>query len=288
MTGLPPPNHTQVPNILLDKMMLDMSESELKVTLAIVRKTLGWHKKKDQISYSQLEKLTGMGRQAVSTGIEAALKRGLIEIVGTGSRGVNIFGLVIDDQYENQTSDTADQYENQTTTGMKIKHTKETTQKKKDISSDDDAQEIPEKPKKQREPNPLFDAVAQYVFEIAPDELKDEGGRIGILSSWLSGKSDGVKHGKSRVTVGFISAPAKPEHVMAFASYWKSSSSANIPYDLVKFVDAWRKWVSGLKTNGVRRVQQNNATIPEVKLSDNEIEARRQQIAVARKGEQSL
>lgn len=282
MTGLPPPNHTQVPNILLDKMMLDMSESELKVTLAIVRKTLGWHKKKDQISYSQLEKLTGMGRQAVSTGIEAALKRGLIEIVGTGSRGVNIFGLVIDEQYENHTSD---QDENHTRTSMKIKHTKETTQKKKDISSNDDAQGS--KPKPEREHDPIFDAVAEHIFGISLEQLNGHGPRVGILAAWLNGKSDGVKHGSAKTEVGFISAPAKPEHVAAFAAYWNSTSKANIPYDLVKFVDAWRKWVTGLKGQTVRREQQHGATAPEVKLSDREVEARKQQLAAARKGEQS-
>lgn len=228
MTGLPPPNHTQVPNILLDVMMLDMSESELKVTLAIVRKTLGWHKKKDQISYSQLEKLTGMGRQAVSTGIEAALKRGLIEIVGTGSRGVNIFGLVIDDQYENHTSEPIDQYENHTRTSMKIKHTKETTQKKKDISAEADAQDSKsEKPKKQREPNPIFDAVALGSFGLSKmNGDKTVGAMVGKIVKWLKEQDD-----------------VTPKQVTEFYDWYADETDDSAaPRDAGKFAVWWSKF----------------------------------------------
>jgi len=96
-----------------------------------------------------------------------------------------------------------------------------------------------------RERNPLFDAVAQYVFGIDPLEVTSQGGRIGIIASWLAGKSDGVKHGKSKTEVGFISSPASPEHVRAFAGAYKAAyQNANMPYDLQKFVDSWRKWAS--------------------------------------------
>ncbi len=145
-----------------------------------------------------------------------------------------------------------------------------------------------EKPKIEREHDPVFDAVAEHIFGIALDQLNGTGVRVGILAAWLNGKSDGVKHGSTKTEVGFISAPAKPEHIAAFAAYWKSTSKANIPYDLVKFVDAWRKWVTGLKGQTVRRAAQKATTAPEVKLSASEIEARKQQLDAARKGETTL
>lgn len=112
-----------------------------------------------------------------------------------------------------------------------------------------------------REPNPMFDAVAQYVFEIEPKTVTKEGGRIGILTAWLSGKSDGVKRGKKREEVGYISAPAKPEHVQMFAAYWKSvKHGADLPLDLVKFVDAWRQWATSVKINGSKRIETNGKT----------------------------
>lgn len=112
-----------------------------------------------------------------------------------------------------------------------------------------------------REPNPMFDAVAQYVFEIEPETVTKEGGRIGILTAWLSGKSDGVKRGKKREEVGYISSPAKPEHVQMFAAHWKSvKHGADLPLDLVKFVDAWRQWATSVKVNGSKRIETNGKT----------------------------
>ena len=73
------PNHTQVPNLLLDEHMRDMSEAELRIMLAVCRKTFGWHKQKDRISLTQLEELTGMSRQGVIGGVQKAIGRGLLE-----------------------------------------------------------------------------------------------------------------------------------------------------------------------------------------------------------------
>ena len=78
------PNYTQIPNALLDEHMADMKEAELKVTMAIARKTFGWHKQTDRLSITQLMDLTGLSRQGVLNGIEAGLNRGTIyrEAVG--------------------------------------------------------------------------------------------------------------------------------------------------------------------------------------------------------------
>lgn len=82
--GYDEPNHTQVPNALIALMPV-MSEAELRVTLAIVRKTYGWHKREDKLSYSQLMELTGLSRQGVSDGLDAGMERGTITRTEAGN-----------------------------------------------------------------------------------------------------------------------------------------------------------------------------------------------------------
>lgn len=73
-----PPNYTQVPNALFDVAMRDMGAAELKVVLAVIRKTIGWHKQRDAISLSQLEEITGLARANVIRGVREAAKHGWI------------------------------------------------------------------------------------------------------------------------------------------------------------------------------------------------------------------
>lgn len=54
------PNYTQIPNVYLDEIMQTLSGNENLVFLAIMRKTFGWHKEKDSVSYSQIRKATGI------------------------------------------------------------------------------------------------------------------------------------------------------------------------------------------------------------------------------------
>ena len=56
------PNYTQCPNDILDHWLPHLREAELKVLLVIIRKTFGYHKKRDKISISQIEKITGLHR----------------------------------------------------------------------------------------------------------------------------------------------------------------------------------------------------------------------------------
>ena len=74
-----PPNYTQTPNEFFDELLPEIdSMAELKVTLAIIRQTFGWHKVEDKLSLTQLVELTGMHKETVSIGIQAALKRGYV------------------------------------------------------------------------------------------------------------------------------------------------------------------------------------------------------------------
>lgn len=87
------PTYTQVPNVLLDNMHL-LTDAELRVTLAIVRKTIGYHKSgPEPISYTQIEKLTGLSRQGAINGVKAAIDRGTVKLNGKGKRGVHLYAM---------------------------------------------------------------------------------------------------------------------------------------------------------------------------------------------------
>lgn len=81
------PNTTQIPNNLFNGEMLKMKDTELRITLIVARKTLGWienletgmRKEEDWISHSQLTKLTGRSSRALSTAIENCIKYKWIE-----------------------------------------------------------------------------------------------------------------------------------------------------------------------------------------------------------------
>ena len=73
------PNHTQVPNVFMDVHMKNLSGSQIKILLAITRKTIGWHKQTSEaIAYSQMKDLTGLENSAISTAIGELEKMGLV------------------------------------------------------------------------------------------------------------------------------------------------------------------------------------------------------------------
>jgi phage replication O-like protein O len=81
------PNYTQIPNSLLDHWLPHLSDAETKVLLVIMRKTFGWHKVRDRISLSQLEKLTGKKKQAILKASKRLEKIGLISKTVIGKKG---------------------------------------------------------------------------------------------------------------------------------------------------------------------------------------------------------
>lgn len=63
-----------------------LSPSESKVLWAIMRKTWGWHKKKDRISYTQFEGLTLMDRRHIAPALKRLIARNIITQTGNGQR----------------------------------------------------------------------------------------------------------------------------------------------------------------------------------------------------------
>lgn len=93
--GVDKPNYTQIPNLMLDDLMMYMGEAELKVTLAIARQTFGYHRQTIKLSLGALQELTGMSRPSVVKGITEGMKRGTIEREKSDDRYT--YGLIIND-----------------------------------------------------------------------------------------------------------------------------------------------------------------------------------------------
>src|SRR6516162_2087458 len=84
------PNSTQIPDVILDHWMADLSGAELKVLLYVARRTYGFGKESDNISLSQmaegikrrdgtsLDHGTGLSRSSVKRACNSLIDRGIL------------------------------------------------------------------------------------------------------------------------------------------------------------------------------------------------------------------
>lgn len=89
-------NFTQTPNILFDQLLKELSNSELKILLVIIRQTNGWidkktgnRKEKDRITYSQFILKAGLSRRIISGAIKSLSQMKLIEITDSSGNILN-------------------------------------------------------------------------------------------------------------------------------------------------------------------------------------------------------
>lgn len=87
------PNSTQLPNLILDKVIPRVPEPEARCLLYICRRTFGFQKESDRISFSQfiegirdrrgniLDFGTGLSRQSVSAGLKNLVRAGAIAVI---------------------------------------------------------------------------------------------------------------------------------------------------------------------------------------------------------------
>lgn len=71
-------NFTMVPNEVIDEHLKDLSGAEIKILLAISRKTIGWHKETDWICNAMMMKMTGLSKMSVIKGGKSLVEKGLI------------------------------------------------------------------------------------------------------------------------------------------------------------------------------------------------------------------
>jgi len=77
--SLPYLNSTQIPNIIFDYWMEKLTPAEFKALLCICRKTYGWHKARDSISITQIQKLTGLSRRGIFYSLTRLQEWGLVK-----------------------------------------------------------------------------------------------------------------------------------------------------------------------------------------------------------------
>ena len=74
--------YTQLPNIF-DALMPYLSEGEFKILYHIARQTIGFHKEKDRLSFTQLQKATGLTRDTVGRSLINLKVKSLIKVSET-------------------------------------------------------------------------------------------------------------------------------------------------------------------------------------------------------------
>jgi hypothetical protein len=160
MDTLSAPNHTQTPNVLFDVWLPQLKESELKILLVIIRQTLGWHKKKDKISLTLLEKKTGLGRSTIAGVLHSEKFTKIVEINRSGN--TNEYSLKVGSsesalvQNLNQGSSKSEPI-----TSSESEHTKETIKETKQ--------------KKERTRNGFYENLFQVNGCPVPENLQKEG-----------------------------------------------------------------------------------------------------------------
>lgn len=126
------PNYTQCPNIFFDEILKNISGSEVKVFCVIMRKTFGWQKTRDRISYSQIMDMAGIASKAtVSEAIKSLETKGYI--IAEKEKQITVYSINVSEvepvqklnQYDNCTSTGTEIEPSQPKTGTKTVHTKE-------------------------------------------------------------------------------------------------------------------------------------------------------------------
>lgn len=66
-----------------------LTAAELKIILHIIRKTIGFHKETDRISYSQFQKATGVHREGIGNAIISLKAKQLIDVTDNYEYAIN-------------------------------------------------------------------------------------------------------------------------------------------------------------------------------------------------------
>lgn len=73
--------YTRIANELLDAMLAHpFSKRELKILMAVIRKTYGYNKKRDDLPLSQLAKMTGLDRSHISRSVADLATAGVLRV----------------------------------------------------------------------------------------------------------------------------------------------------------------------------------------------------------------
>lgn len=265
--GFALPNYTQTPNALFD-LMPQMNNQELRVTLAIIRKTKGWHKQEDELSISQLMELTGLSRQGVVNGTRRALERGTVYRKPAGRSFV--YGLivnVVDQAKEDVSTSLTNDSQRRLPKSVNDVDTQKKGKKEKEI------QDAPSKNEVKREPNKaeldaMFEALAAGSFGVTDMSLVGKlGGRIGKLRTWIV---ETFPHHRAL-------------HIKAFYAWWRAEyDTTDAPRDPDKFSEHYLRFVQ-LRRQGKDKPVRAKPTVIEFPDVDEDERKRLAELAATSK-----
>ena len=185
-------NHTQVSNDFIEQHMKKLTGAEVKVFLAICRKTIGWHKDTDAISISQIASLTGLSDKPITSATSKLIERGLI-LVEKAPGKTSKFTL----NYTT-TGETPEELPEKLRTQKKDK---ETIQKKKDIAPD-------------------IEEIRAYVKEKKLNIDPDHFFEFFSVGNWHDSKGAKVLNWKQKALTWHRHAPAgKEEEKLTYEEY---------------------------------------------------------------------
>lgn len=126
------PNYTQCPNIFFDEILKSLSGSETKIFCVIMRKTFGWQKSSDRISYSQIMEMSGiMSKATVNDAIKSLETKGYV--IAERKKQTTVYSVNVTDivpvqksnRFNNCTDTGTETVPDSIETGTKTVHTKE-------------------------------------------------------------------------------------------------------------------------------------------------------------------
>jgi DnaD/phage-associated family protein len=94
-SGFHSPNFTQVPNDFFT-LIPDMEDTELRVTLVMIRETFGYHRSDFRMGIKKLATAAGLSLNGARVGAKAAQKRGTFSRVNPGEQGSAEWELVVE------------------------------------------------------------------------------------------------------------------------------------------------------------------------------------------------
>lgn len=119
---------TQVHNYVFDHIMPELSPNAWKILCFIIRKTTGWQKNADYISYSQIRQGTGIASdQTINNNLQPLLDAGYVRAVKTeGETTLYVLNTEYTVELDTSTEIKEDLYKNQRDTSTEIVDTKDT------------------------------------------------------------------------------------------------------------------------------------------------------------------
>jgi len=93
-SGYQSPNYTQVPNDFFTQIP-KMEDTELRVTLVMIRETFGYHRKNFRMGINKLASASGLSRNGTKAGAEAAQNRGTFRRTNPNEAGSAEWELVV-------------------------------------------------------------------------------------------------------------------------------------------------------------------------------------------------